>query len=290
MIEGPRSTAPSPRDLGLASLAADPVASRLHSVGPSDDGKPAGVDQSGGARPEHEPPAASPANTESKTSEPRLPSDLRLLVVDDCTLYRDNLAEVIAANGALASVAWDLPTLVTAVRDASPDVILLNVATLDSGMLLDAAAATFPNARLVVLGISEDDESTIVTCAEAGVVGYHTRNQSLEDLLQLIARVKAGESVCSPGVSAVLLRRLSALASAREPATKELVLTTREAQILQMLRVGMSNRDIATQLSIAIHTVKNHVHSLFNKLGVSTRAEAAVVSSRVRWTTGPRGN
>jgi DNA-binding NarL/FixJ family response regulator len=205
-------------------------------------------------------------------------------------LFRDNLAAVIAAAGAVVSVAWDLPTLVTAVQNSAPDIILVNIATFDSGMLLDAASTTFPSARLIALGVSEDDEATIVACAEAGVAGYHTRNQSLEDLLVLMIKVVSGESVCSPRVSAVLLRRLSALASAREPAKKELVLTTREAQILQMLRVGMSNRDIATQLSIAVHTVKNHVHSLLNKLGVTTRAEAAALSHGVRWTSGTRKN
>jgi DNA-binding NarL/FixJ family response regulator len=180
--------------------------------------------------------------------------------------------------------------LVAAASDTSPDIILVNIATFDSELLLDAASTTFPNARLIVLGVSEDDESTIVACAEAGVTGYHTRNQSLEDLLVLMGRVAANESFCSPRVSAVLLRRLSALASARAPASKELVLTTREAQILQMLRVGMSNRDIATQLSIAVHTVKNHVHSLLSKLGVTTRGEAAAYSHGMRRAPGAQRN
>jgi DNA-binding NarL/FixJ family response regulator len=205
-------------------------------------------------------------------------------------LFRDSLAEVIAANGAVVSVAWDLPTLVTAVQDTSPDIILVNIATSDSATLLDAASTTFPNAQLIVLGVSEDDEPTIVACAEAGVAGYHTRNQTFEDLLVLMGKVASGEAVCSPRVSAVLLRRLSALASAREPVKKELVLTTREAQVLQMLRVGMSNRDIATQLRIAVHTVKNHVHSLLNKLGVTTRAEAAALSHGVRRSPGVQKN
>lgn len=227
------------------------------------------------------------ANTEpAESTVPVLPPDLRVLVVDDCALFRGNLATAIAASGAIVSVAWDLPTLVTVVRNTFPDVILVNVATADSGTLLDAASSTFPEARLVVLGVSEDDEASIVACAEAGVAGYHTRNQSFEDLLELMAKVATGESFCSPRVSAVLLRRLSDLAAEREPARRELVLTAREAQILQMLRVGMSNRDIADQLCIAVHTVKNHVHSLLNKLGVSTRAEAAALSHGIRWAPG----
>jgi DNA-binding NarL/FixJ family response regulator len=138
---------------------------------------------------------------------------------------------------------------------------------------------------VIVLGASEDKESEIVGCAEAGVAGYHMRTDSLDDLLVLIHEVAAGETSCSPEVSAILLRRLSALASQRQPVAKELALTTREAQILRMLELGRSNQDIATQLSIAVHTVKNHVHSLLTKLGVSTRAEAAALSRKLYGVT-----
>jgi len=211
-----------------------------------------------------------------------LPDDVRILIVDDCTLFRDNLAEAMVESGAAVGVAWDLQTLMTAMRETPSNLILLNLATRDSATLLGAAMKTNPSALVIVLGVSEQDESAIVACAEAGVAGYHTRTQSFEDLLVLMGKVAAGESHCSPRVSAVLLRRLSTLASEREPASKELDLTAREAQILAMLRMGLSNPDIAAQLSIAVHTVKNHVHSVLTKLGVSTRAEAAALANVVR--------
>jgi DNA-binding NarL/FixJ family response regulator len=171
-----------------------------------------------------------------------------------------------------------LSSLVRAFEDTTPRVILLNTATRDSAMLLYQVTKMSPNARVIVLGMSEDDESEIVACAEAGVAGYHMRTESLEDLLLLIRKVAAGESLCSPKVSAILLRRLSVLASQRQPVAQELVLTAREAQILKMLELGLSNRDIANQLCIAVHTVKNHVHSLLTKLGVRNRAQAAALS------------
>ena len=207
----------------------------------------------------------------------------RILIIDDCTLYRENLAAIFTMNGMAApSVAWDLPSLVTALEDTTPSIVLLNIATRDSALLLRAAMEISQNVRVIVLGVSEDDESEIVACAEAGVAGYHMRTDSLEDLLVLIRNVAAGGTCCSPRVSAILLHRLSALASQRQPAAKELALTTREVQILRMLELGQSNQDIATQLSIAVHTVKNHVHSLLTKLGVSTRVEAAAVSRTIR--------
>jgi DNA-binding NarL/FixJ family response regulator len=215
------------------------------------------------------------------------PRDERILIIDDCTLYRENLAAIFVLNGIAApSVAWDLPSLVLALEDTEPSVVLLNMATRGSALLLRAAMGISPNVRVIVLGASEDDEAEIVACAEAGVAGYHMRTDSLEDLLVLIHNVAAGESSCPPRVSAILLRRLSTLASQPQQAVRELALTTREAQILTMLELGRSNRDIATQLGIAVHTVKNHVHSLLTKLGVSTRAEAAALSRTVRMDPG----
>jgi DNA-binding NarL/FixJ family response regulator len=216
--------------------------------------------------------------------------DARILVVDDCTLYRENLAAIFAANGtATPRVAWDLPSVVAALKGAAPSVVLLSVGTRDRLMLLQAALRISPDARVIVLGVSEDDESTIVACAEAGVTGYHLRSESLDDLLMLLRRVTRGESVCSPKVSAILLRRLSVLAAERKPGPEELVLTAREIQILRMLEMGLSNRDIADQLCIALHTVKNHVHNVLGKLGVSTRAQAVAVSRSFR-QAGPSAN
>jgi DNA-binding NarL/FixJ family response regulator len=208
-----------------------------------------------------------------------LPDELRILIVDDCTLSRDNLAVAMLDSGTVVGVAWDLPTLITSMRETPLNLVLLNLATRDSALLLGAAMKTNPSALVIALGVSEQDESAIVACAEAGVAAYHTRTQSFEDLLILISKVAAGESHCSPRVSAVLLRRLSALASDRKPASKELVLTSREAQILEMIRMGLSNREIADELYIALHTVKNHVHSVLGKLGVTTRGQAAASNS-----------
>lgn len=205
--------------------------------------------------------------------------DTSILVVDDCKLYRENLAAVLAANEAVApTVAWDLLSLRAALSERTPDIVLLSMSTEGSTELLRTITGSTPHAKVIAVGVSEGDEPTIVACAEAGVSGYHLRNESFDDLLLLIGKVTSGGSACSPRVAAILLRRLSVLASERKPDTGELVLTAREIQILRMLEMGLSNREIADQLCIALHTVKNHVHSVLGKLGVSTRAQAVAVS------------
>ncbi|KWX60703.1 two-component system response regulator [Mycobacterium sp. NAZ190054] len=226
------------------------------------------------------PTAVAPARDE------HLPlSESRVLIIDDCTLNRENLAAAFSSSGAgTVSVAWDLPSLFTALTTTPPGLVLLNINTRDSVVLLHAVFEVNPRTRVIVLGMADDDDDGIIACAEAGVAGYHLRNESLDDLLTVMGRVAQGEMLCSPKVSAILLRRLSSLASQREPAAKELVLTAREVQILRMLELGLSNRDIADRLCIAVHTVKNHVHSVLTKLGVTNRAEAAARFRTVRFT------
>jgi DNA-binding NarL/FixJ family response regulator len=208
------------------------------------------------------------------------------LIVDDCTLYRENLATVLAANErATPRVAWDLPSLRCALEECTPEIVLLTMSTRDGVVLLQTVIASSPGAKVIAVGVSEDDESTIVACAEAGVTGYHLRSESLHDLLLLLRKVTHGDYACSPRVAAILLQRLSMLASKRKPGSEELVLTAREIQILRMLEMGLSNRDIADQLCIALHTVKNHVHSVLGKLGVRTRAQAVAVSRSLNTPT-----
>ena len=96
--------------------------------------------------------------------------------------------------------------------------------------------------------------------------GYLLRSDSLDGLILLIHNVAGGKSALPPRVSATLLRRLSNLASQPQRAGRDLVLTAGEAQILQILELGRSNRDNAAQLDNALHTVKNpRAHNLLTK-------------------------
>lgn len=173
--------------------------------------------------------------------------DVRILIVDDSTLNRETLVAIFTANGAATpSIAWDLTSLISAFGHDTPGIILLNIATRDSAALLRVMAEISPNSRVIALGVAADDESSIVMCAEAGVAGYHLRTESLDDLLALIPRVAAGETFLSAKISAMLLKRLSALAAPR-PVARELVLTEREDQILRVCLIGISRPGCASR-------------------------------------------
>jgi DNA-binding NarL/FixJ family response regulator len=205
-------------------------------------------------------------------------ADLTILIVDDARLYREGLAEIIGREAAFRSVrtAADLVTLREALAQVVPDIVLLNLASLDSMQMLTTVRSVAPSSRLIVLGMSES-ESEILECAEAGVAGYLLRSEPLDHLLRLIRSVVAEEALCSPRITAVLLRRVAALAAERRGRHGVSVLTAREDQILDLLGRGMSNREIANELFIEVRTVKNHVHHILEKLGVHRRGEAAAL-------------
>ena len=211
------------------------------------------------------------------------PRDERILIISDRRLSRENLAAALVLNGfPQPRIAWDLPSLVVALANADLRIVLLDMTTRGSRQLLRAAVGINPNLRAVALAVSDDDESAILACDQTGVIGYHMRSGSLEELIALIHAVASGTSSRPATIAAILWRRLSAHVAAPSHDGRGPVLTARENQILRLLELGWSNRAIAAEIGIAVSTVKNHVHNLLSKLGVGTRAQAAAVSRAMR--------
>lgn len=208
---------------------------------------------------------------------------MTVVIVDDARLNRECLAAQLSLNGIAAATAWDLPTLISEVDQAVPDAILLNVDTPDSSTLLQLGLDLDRRVRVIVYGLSTDRESEIVACAEAGVAGLHLRTESFEHLLMLTKSSGEGRAQCSPEVSSILLRRVYAFAAQANPDATTDVLTRREIEILELIEQGLTNQQIASRLSLTLHTVKNHVHNLLSKLGVASRAEAVTVFRATRY-------
>lgn len=211
------------------------------------------------------------------------PAGARVVVVDDGRLNRECLAAQLAARGIPTASAWDLPSLLSEANHQPADVILLNIDTPDSTTLLHLALDLDRGVRVIVYGLSADRETEIVACAEAGVAGLHLRTESFEHLLSLLDHSGDGRAQCSPEVSAILLRRVYAFAAQPNPDASTEVLTAREIEILNLIEQGLTNQQIASRLSLTLHTVKNHVHNLLGKLGVGSRADAVSVSRAARY-------
>jgi two-component system, NarL family, nitrate/nitrite response regulator NarL len=198
---------------------------------------------------------------------------ISVAIVADIRLYREGLALALDAEDDLCVVATvpagpDAPRVV---RDAGAAVVLLDMAVPDALGLAALLADHGAGASVIALAIPETDTS-VIACAEAGAAGYIPRDASLADVAAIVRSVAAGETVCSPRIAAGLLRRL-AIRSAEPPASMRL--TPREAQILDLIEEGLSNKEIGVRLCIEVATVKNHVHNILEKLNVRRRAEAA---------------
>lgn len=209
-----------------------------------------------------------------------------MLIVDDCCLYREGLASIIEREPEVVEVrcAQDWPSIRASLDRATPDIVLLNLASVESGAMLTGVRQASASALIIAIGVG-DTEREIIACAEGGVSGYLLRSEPFSHLMLLVRRAVGGEMVCSPRVTAALMRRLAKVAAERQQRVP--VLTAREDQILGLLALGLSNKQIADQLGIELRTVKNHVHHILGKLGVSRRGEAVAAMRSQRGPSAP---
>jgi two-component system, NarL family, nitrate/nitrite response regulator NarL len=203
-------------------------------------------------------------------------SAIRVMVLDDTRLYREGLAHSLGGEEWVAAVdtASGAEAALDRVGGFSPDVVLVNMATVGSVAILGAVVGAAPHACVVAIGVSERGDDVVI-CAGAGVAGYLLREASLADLRATIESVTRGEVRCSPRVAATLVRRVASRAAEGRSGVGRTNLTVRERQILGLIDQGLSNKEIAQRLSIEVRTVKNHVHSILEKLQVRRRGEAA---------------
>lgn len=201
---------------------------------------------------------------------------ISVFIIADIRLYREGLADCLAREQDMEVVATaaDRSDAVERVGDLVPDVALLDMAMLESAATVRAIARSVPDVRVVGLAVPET-EPHVIACAEAGIAGYVPREGSLADLVASVRAAARGEAVCSPQITAGLLRRISALSAERALRSPVASLTAREREIVRLIDDGLSNKEIALRLCIQLATVKNHVHNILEKLQVNRRAEAA---------------
>jgi two-component system nitrate/nitrite response regulator NarL len=208
------------------------------------------------------------------------PDRLRLLIVSEVRILAEGLALGLRDDEAIEVVgtAVDLRTAATAAAAHAPAVVLVDMSSRSAAAIARRLRELSPGAAIVAMAI-DDAPASVVAWAEAGIAGYVPRGASLTDLRQVVLRVARGESPCSPRVAAGLFRRVASLTAERdarpEPPTR---LTRREAEVLGLIEDGLSNKEIAAQLSIALPTVKNHVHNILGKLDARRRGEAVALT------------
>ncbi|PYR72928.1 MAG: hypothetical protein DMF86_22045 [Acidobacteria bacterium] len=189
---------------------------------------------------------------------------IAVLIVASIRIYRDGLALMLAREGSftIAAAVSDRAHAIAYLTDSHPDLVLLDLTTPESDLIIRDVERLSPRAPIVAVGVG-DAEQDMLSCVEAGVAGLVSRDASF-----------------SPRFEGRLLRRVAALAAARDAAASPERLTVRECEIVRLLEQNLSNKEIAVRLGIEVATVKNHVHNLLEKLHVQRRTDVARRSTR----------
>ncbi len=204
----------------------------------------------------------------------------RILIADDHKLLRRGLTRLLefeqdvivvgeAANG-YEAVAQTI--------QLRPDVILMDI-NMPGKNGIEATReikAVYPNAKILALTIHEEEEY-VSEMMKAGAKGYLLKDAEPQHVVLAISQVVQGETYFPPQLMEKVVRYLQSLGSQQEKKQEEtFALTLREKEVLQCIVEGLSNKEIATSLSISEKTVKNHLTGIFRKLDVQDRTQAAV--------------
>jgi DNA-binding NarL/FixJ family response regulator len=213
-------------------------------------------------------------------------TSVRLLIVDDHDMFAESLRLALSAEPDLAVVgtAATLAQARAMIVSVAPDVVLLDH-RLPDGLGVDAITDLMslrPSAKIVVLTAAAED-SMLVAATEAGCAGFILKTSPLEELVAAVRTAAAGELVVSSELLARLLNRLQR--GHEQPAHE---LTTREAEILELIAEGMTNGAIATRLFISVNTVRNHLQNILAKLDAHSKLEALSIAIRDGLIAPPR--
>jgi two-component system nitrate/nitrite response regulator NarL len=205
---------------------------------------------------------------------------LRILVVWGVRFLGEGLAEILEREPlvSVVGICTELSEAVALSADLHPDVLLLDARITDgAAAAVRRALDLSPQLRIVASGVRETEDD-IVSWAEAGVIGYIPRTAALADLARLVRDIYSGEQICSGRIAAGLFRRI-AFTSRRNTGRNRPwpgpTLTKRERQAAELIRSGLTDKEIARRLNISVATTKSHVHNLLSKLNARRRSEVA---------------
>jgi len=207
---------------------------------------------------------------------------LRILLIDDHTLFREGLESLLAHRGIemVASVGSGEEGLELA-AELKPDVILLDMRMPGMGGLEVLRRIRQQGLEMaVVMLTTSTDERDLIESLRAGAQGYLLKDMEPDALVVALRDIVAGKTVVAPELAPVLARAVQGgeTAAEEDPGDPFARLTPRETEILSLLAEGQSNKAIARNLGISDGTVKLHVKAILRKLGVHSRVEAAVMA------------
>jgi DNA-binding NarL/FixJ family response regulator len=205
---------------------------------------------------------------------------IRVLIVDDHEIVREGLQTLLAeaSDFEVVGTAGDGASAVSLAEKENPDVILMDLLMpgLDGIEATRRILAQNPSARVLVLTTFADDQRVRDTI-QAGATGYLLKDVLKADLLRALHDAAAGRPALHPEVQQHLMREIAGkTASSGRESPPHANLTDREVDILRLIAEGRSNKEIAAALYLTEGTIKGYVSTIFDKLGVADRTQAAL--------------
>lgn len=206
---------------------------------------------------------------------------IRVVIADDHPLLREGLRRILELEGGIEVVdeVGDGQGAINLARKIPFDVLLmdLNMPGVNGLEACRTIRRDYPEIGILVLTVDDSDEK-ILEILQLGVAGYLLKDVDSQTLVESIRKVHVGEPILSPTVTGKLLGQLSRSNSVKETYG----LSERELEILSYVVKGSSNREIGGSLFISEKTVKNHLSSIFRKLNVDDRTQAALKAVKVK--------
>lgn len=205
------------------------------------------------------------------------PARTRVAIVDDHPMVAEGFARIIAAEADLecVGIALSLAEAIPLVERTSPDVVLMDfhLPDGDGSQGTRDVLACRPFTKVIMLSGAHGDD-LVARAIEAGCSGFLKKTRPASDIVTSIRAVARGELVVSPGELAGVLQRFRSGAVGQ-------TLTAREREVLRHLARGQSNEDIATELYVSLHTVRNHVQNILTKLNAHSKLSAVAIATRL---------
>jgi two-component system, NarL family, nitrate/nitrite response regulator NarL len=210
---------------------------------------------------------------------------IRLIVIDSAPLVREGFRSLLAesAEFLVAATGGNLHDAIALTQTYSPEVVVMDINIPGNG--LEAAkllARSYPKVRIVILTFSERPEH-VKLALQIGVIGYVLKGSTVEELYSCLRAIRGGKRYISPELAGAVLGSSMGLQDAAGPllSLDQAVFTARENEVVSLLGMGKTNKEIALQLELSEKTVKHHMSTIMEKLQVRNRVEAALAVSRM---------
>jgi DNA-binding NarL/FixJ family response regulator len=217
---------------------------------------------------------------------------IRIVVADDHPIFRDGLCKLLALEEDFQVVAQaqDGKQVLEVLQECEPDVLLLDLKMpgLDGLATLQRLQAMKHRTKVIVLTASED-KNEFIQAMKFGTSGIVLKQTATELLIKSIRKVYAGEIWLDSHTTAAVMRQFAAadeMPAAPPPPRERPPLSQREREIVALVAQGFKNKEMAEKMFISEQTVKNHLHNIFDKLGVSDRLELALYAIHHNLHTG----